>query len=144
MLLDPIEARQSALPPVFPLSLTTLVLVVAGGIIMAAQIGRRSSLTVPTTLAVVAAAALVVNVVLLSRVREFAWAKFRLVAGWALLAYVFEAGMLEYVFVHDHVPGSQLALFTAMLAMFAVDIPLLLGFSVARYQPTSSDMSSPI
>jgi len=33
---------------------------------------------------------------------------------------------------------SHLALFSVMLVLFSVDVPILLGFSVARYQPVSA------
>jgi hypothetical protein len=42
--------------------------------------------------------------------------------------------MLEYVFVADGVRGTTLVLTTLMLAVYALDIPLVLAFSVARYQ----------
>ena len=42
--------------------------------------------------------------------------------------------MLEYVFIYDHTRGSQLLILTGMLLVFAANIPLLLGFSVARFQ----------
>ena len=45
------------------------------------------------------------------------------------------AGMLMYTFVYDRLPSGQLALLVATLAVFAVDIPMMLAFSVARYQP---------
>ena len=77
---------------------------------------------------------LAANVVLLARIEPFAWRIFRLVTAWVFAAYVVIAGMLEYVFVYDHTRGTQLVILTGMLAVFAVDIPLLLGFSVARYQ----------
>ena len=48
------------------------------------------------------------------------------VLGWALLAYGVIAGILEYVFVYDHTPGRELALFSAMLVLFALDVPLML------------------
>ena len=76
-----------------------------------------------------------VNLILLSRIRAFAWPTFFRVFGWALLAYLVIAGILEFVFVYDHTPGGQLVLLSIMLALFAVDVPLLLAFSVARYQP---------
>jgi hypothetical protein len=38
------------------------------------------------------------------------------------------------VFIYDHTRGSQLLILSLMLVVFAVDIPLLLGFSVARFQ----------
>jgi len=43
--------------------------------------------------------------------------------------------MLEFVFVLDHTRGGLLIVLTLMLAVFAVNVPLLLAFSVARYQP---------
>ncbi len=86
-------------------------------------------------LAIAAGVVLVVNLVLLSRIASFAWEVFFRVVGWALLAYLVFAGILEFVFIYDHTPGRQLVLFSAMLALFAVDVPLLLAFSVARYQP---------
>ena len=51
-----------------------------------------------------------------------------------LAAYVVIAGMLEYVFVYDHTSGTQLLILTLMLVVFAVNVPMLLGFSVARFQ----------
>lgn len=132
---DEIERRQADLPPVARLATLTLALVVAGGIYMASNINHPATLVPSIVLAAGAALVLVVNIALLARIRDFAWDKFFLVSGWALLAYLVIAGILEFVFVFDHTPGRQLALFSVMLAMFALDVPLLLGFSVARYQP---------
>ena len=42
--------------------------------------------------------------------------------------------MIEFAFIRDHTPGPQLAAMSVMLGLFAVDVPLLLGFSVARHQ----------
>jgi hypothetical protein len=117
------------------LATVTLALAIIGGIYMAAGYDHSTSLVPPVILATLAAGVLLVNVVLLARIKEFDWGTFRQVFGWALLAYLVIAGILEFVFVYDHTPSKQLALFTALLAMFAVDVPLLLAFSVARYQP---------
>ena len=132
---DEIDLRQVGLPPVARLATVTLALIVVGGIYMAAQIDRSVTLIPPLVLAVAAALLLLVNVIALARIKEFDWATFYRVFGWALLAYTTIAGILEFVFVYDHTPGRQLALFSAMLVLFAVDVPLLLAFSVARYQP---------
>ena len=78
---------------------------------------------------------IVVAAVLLARVRAFAWAKFRMVCGWALLEYAVFAGILVYVFTLDHIPTSTFTLLVASLVLFAVDIPMMFGFAVARYQP---------
>lgn len=126
------------LPPVMALGIATMVLVVTGGIYLAAHLSRRPPLGLPVVLLVAAAALLLWNVASLSRVRAFAWDKFFLVAGWALAAYVVIAGMLEYVFVLDHTRGGVLVVLTLTLAIFAVDVPMMLGFSVARFQPPGS------
>ena len=126
--------NERRLPPIQPIAVATIVLIVSGGIYTAAHLPRY----VPQgpTIALLAAAVvlLATNVVLLSRIEPFAWRIFRDVTAWVFAAYVVIAGMLEYVFVYDHTRGTQLLIVTAMLAVFAVDIPLLLGFSVARYQ----------
>ena len=45
--------------------------------------------------------------------------------------------MLEFVFVLDGTRGTMLVVLTLMLAFFAVDIPLILAFSVARSETVS-------
>jgi hypothetical protein len=132
-----IGADDRRLPPVTEMAVATMILVVTGGIFVTAYIPHHAPLGVPIGLVAAAGVVLIANVIALSRVREFAWDKFFLVGGWALLAYVVIAGMLEYVFIVDHTPSSQLVLLTMMLVVFAVDIPLLFAFSVARYQPAS-------
>jgi hypothetical protein len=132
---DAEDLRQAVLPPVMPVAIATLILIVSGGIMVAAQYGRRPQLTVPTVLLGTAALLLVVNVILVSRIKEFGWPVFFRVLGWALLAYLVIAGILEYVFIYDHTPARLLALFSGMLLLFALDVPLMLSYSVARWQP---------
>jgi drug/metabolite transporter (DMT)-like permease len=136
--MDDVDRRQAGLPPVARLATLTLALTVAGGIVMASNYGHSPSLMLPTALAIAGTVVLVVNVILLSRIKGFAWDTFFRVFGWALLAYLVIAGILEFVFAFDHTPAKELGLFSAMLALFAVDVPLLLAFSVARYQPAPS------
>ena len=45
--------------------------------------------------------------------------------------------MLEYIFVFDGTRGQILFVMSCMLAVFAVNVPMLLAFSVARYQPVT-------
>lgn len=131
---DEADLRQHDLPPTARLGTLTLAMTVAGGVLMAAEYGRHPSLTAPIVLAAAAGVVLVVNVALLSRVTSFAWTVFFRVLGWALLAYFVIAGILEFVFIYDHTPAHVLALFTALLFLFATDVPLILAFSVARWQ----------
>jgi hypothetical protein len=75
-------------------------------------------------------------------VERFAWPRFRTVFGWALLEYAVIAGMLVFIFVHDHTPGGTLALFIVALGIFALDIPMMFAFSVARFQPVPPTTAS--
>lgn len=127
----PAERR---LPPIQQVSVAILVLIVAGGVYTADHLPGHVPQGPTITLLAVAAVLLVVNVVMLARIEHFAWSAFRLVAGWVLAAYLVIAGMLEYVFIFDHTSGTQLLILTLMLVVFAVNVPLLLGFSVARFQ----------
>ena len=122
------------LPPVQQISIAVLALIVIGGIYTASHLPRHVPQGPTIALLIAAVLLLAANVVLLSRIEQFNWRVFRQVAGWVLLAYAVIAGMLEYVFIYDHTRGTQLLILTLMLAVFAVNIPLLLGFSVARFQ----------
>ena len=128
---------QRTLPPTIQLGVATMILVVIGGTFTAAYLPKTPPLWLPAILLVASVVVLLANVAMLRRTRSFAWDKFFLVAKWALLAYVVIAGMLEYVFIVDGTPGKILALLSGMLLIYAVDIPLILAFSVARYQPPS-------
>jgi hypothetical protein len=123
------------LPPVTPLALTALMLVVTGGIYLAAHLPRPAPLGPAVAALAAAVAMLLAAAAVLARVRDFAWRTFFMVGGWALAAYLVIAGMLEFVFVLDHTRGGLLVVLTLMLAVYAVNVPLLLAFSVARYQP---------
>jgi hypothetical protein len=125
------DARQ--LPPVTELAVATLIVIVAGGIYLASNIPAKVSLAPAIALLCAGAALLVANVALLSRVRTFAWTRFWTVFRWVLLAYVVIAGMLEYVFVYDGVRGGTLVVLSGMLVVFALDVPLVISFTVASY-----------
>jgi hypothetical protein len=129
---QPIAERK--LPPIQQIAVAVLVLIVIGGIYTAAHLPRHVPQGPSIALLCAAAVLLAVNAGLLARIENFHWESFRLVGGWVLLAYLVIAGMLEYVFVLDHTRGSQLLILTLMLVVFAIDIPVLLAFSVARFQ----------
>lgn len=130
----PADLSERKLPPITELTVGSMILIVAGGIYMAARFPGNPNLA-PAVVLLVAAVLLVgAAVAALSRLRAFAWHPFRLVFGWTLLAYIVIAGMIELSFVLDGTRGAPLVVLTLMLAIFAVDIPLLLAFSVARYQ----------
>lgn len=129
-------------PPIMWITVASMGCVIIGGIYMASYLPKTAPLVLPIILAILAVALLTVDLVMLSRLRAFAWDTFSLVVRWALVAYAVIAGMLEYVFVVDGTRGSMLVIITAMLLIYAVDIPLLLAFSVARYQPVETTVAA--
>lgn len=122
------------LPPISEISTVVLALIVTGGVYLAAYIPRHPPLDVPTGLLTISLLLLIINVVLLIRIPGFAWKKFLSVLRWALLAYFVIAGMLEYVFIYDGTRGDILAILSSMLAVFALDVPVIIAFTVARFE----------
>jgi hypothetical protein len=123
-----------AVPPVTELGAAAMVCIATGVIFSSSYLPRKAPLAVPIVLCAVAALLVVASLLLLSRVETFAWWRFRQVAGWALLAYAVIGGMIEYAFVYDHTRGSALVVLTALLVLFVLTVPLLIGFTVARFQ----------
>jgi hypothetical protein len=121
------------LPPVTGLGMASLALIVAGGIYLSAHIPNHVPLAPAVVLLALSAALLVANLVMLLRVRDFARARFFQVARWALLAYAITAGMILYAFLRDGLSGGTLVVLTLSLVVYAVHVPMLIGFTVARY-----------
>jgi hypothetical protein len=122
------------LPPVTPLAVGTLVLSVISAILIAANVPHHPPLALAGVLLGVATVCLLSAIALLARAPSFAWDTFFLVAGWSLVGYVVIAGMIEYAFIIDHTPSRTLTAMSIMLGLFTIDVPLLLGFSVAQHQ----------
>ena len=122
------------LPPVTELGVVSMALIVAGGISIAAKLPGDVPLTLPVLLLAASALVMAANVFALSRVADFNWDAFFDVAKWALVAYAVIAGMLEFVFLHNGTSGGVLVVLTLSLVVYAVHVPLLIGFTVARYQ----------
>ncbi len=127
------------LPPVTQLAMTSLALIVAGGIYLASHIPNPVPLAPAIALLAASALLLATNLLLLARVSDFPWRRFFDVAKWALLAYTIIAGMIEYAFLRNHLKGGALVVLTLSLVVFAVHVPTLIGFTVARfYEPESA------
>jgi hypothetical protein len=124
------------LPPVTQIAVVSFALIVASGIWIVSHLPEHVPLG-PSAILIAASALLVAtNVVLLLRVPDFEWGRFFAVAKWALLAYCVIAAMLEWVFIKDSTRGGELAVLTLSLVIFAVHVPLLMGYTVARYPQT--------
>jgi hypothetical protein len=120
-------------PPVDGLAVAALALVIVGGVLMASYVPRPAPLAVPSTLLALAIGLLLVDVVIMVRIKDFAWRKFFLVFRWTLLAYAISAGMIEFAFVKDGSRGASLLVTTGMLAVFAVSVPITVAYTVGRY-----------
>ncbi len=132
----PAEPR---LPPVTEIGMASLALIVAGGIWLSAHLPRHVALAPAVILLALSAALLAANLTALSRVSGFHWHRFFEIARWALLAYAITAGMIEYAFVRDHVSGGALVVLTLSLVVYAVHVPMLIAFTVARYDTSGPE-----
>jgi hypothetical protein len=121
------------LPPVTQVGMVSLALIVAAGIYLSAHLPNHVPLGPAVALLAASALLLVGNLLALARVQGFAWRRFLQVARWALVAYSIIAGMIEYVFLRNHTSGGPLIILTLALVVFAVHVPVPIGFTVARY-----------
>ncbi len=120
-------------PPVAWFSTGALVVVFVGGILMASYAPRRPPLGLAVGLLALAVVILLVVAAVFARLRDFAWSTFTRVFKWALLAYVVEAGMIEFSFIRNHARGTSLAIVSGMLVVFALSVPTTIAFTAARY-----------
>ena len=122
------------LPPVTQLGMASLAMIVAAGIYLSAHLPKHVPLAPAVALLAASVLVLAANLAMLARVRGFAWGTFFAVARWAALAYALIAGMIEYVFLRNHTSGGPLVVLTLSLVVFAIHVPVLIGFTVARYR----------
>jgi hypothetical protein len=122
------------LPPITEIGAASMIAIAGGVIYVAAYLPKHAPLGFAVALLALAAALQLTNAFLLFRLRDFAWDRFFQVGGWALLAYAVIAGMIEYAFVFDKTRGVQLVVMTLMLALFMLNVPVLIAFTVARFQ----------
>jgi hypothetical protein len=120
-------------PPVTEVGMLSLALIVAGGIYLSAHLPEHVPLGPAIALLIASATLMVVNLLSLTRVAGFAWQRFADIAKWALLAYAITAGLIEYSFLQNHLRGGALVVLTLSLVVYAVHVPMLIGFTVARY-----------
>ncbi|MBS1848938.1 MAG: hypothetical protein JST73_11740 [Actinobacteria bacterium] len=121
------------IPPVTEIGMTSLALIIIGGIYLAAHLPHAVPLAPAILLLALSAALLVANMILLARTRGFNFSRFFQVFRWGLLAYVVTAGMIEYAFLRDGLSGSPLIVLTLSIVVYAVHVPILIAFTVARY-----------
>jgi hypothetical protein len=128
----------SGYPPVTQIAMVSLALIIAGGIYLSANLPEHVSLAPAVILLALSAALMAFNLLSITRVKDFAWDQFLAVARWSLLAYLVIGGMIEFVFVHNHVRGGTLVVLSLSLLIFAIHVPTLMGFTVARYHQSGA------
>lgn len=133
---------EQKLPPVTEIAMCSLALIIAGGIYLSAHLPEHVSLTPAVILLALSAGLMGFNLLSLTRVQGFPWARFFEVAKWSLLAYLIIAGMIEYIFVRNHIGGGTLVVLTLSLLIFAVHVPTLMGFTVARYYDPAQEATA--
>jgi hypothetical protein len=121
------------MPPVTEVGMTSLALIVAGGIYLVAHLPESVPLTPTIVLLALSALLLAANLFSLTRVESFAWWRFLQVGAWALLAYSITAGLIEYAFLRNGLSGGPLIVLTLSLVVYALHVPMLIAFTVARY-----------
>ena len=120
-------------PPFTEVGMFSLALIVIGGIYLSAHIPQHVPLGPPTALLIASALLVAFNLFTLTRIPDFAWGRFFQVGKWALLAYLVTAGLIEYAFLRNHLRGGPLVILTLSLLVYAVQVPAMIAFTVARY-----------
>ncbi len=120
-------------PPVTEVGMASLALIVAGGIYLSAHLPEQVPLGPAIILLILSAALLVFNIVAMLRVDGFPWSRFLAVARWVLLAYTITAGLIAFVFIRNQASGGTLVILLLSLVVYALQVPILVGFTVARY-----------
>lgn len=128
---------EQKLPPIVQTGVLQLALIVIGGIYMVSHLPEQVPLTLPTILLAASAAILAGNMIALSRARDFDWKRFFTVAKWTLVAYSISAGLIEFSFIHNGTRGDPLIVLTLSLVVYALTVPMVIGFSVAKYVPSN-------
>ena len=102
--------------------------------VIAAYLPKSVPLAWPETFLVISAILTVVAVVLLSRRQSFAWPLFFEVVRWVCILPLIFAATAIFIFLADGTSGVTLGIMIAVLLLAAINIPLVIGFSVARHE----------
>jgi hypothetical protein len=121
-------------PPIWECGVAALICVAISVIYLAAYIPNAPNTTLPIVLLSAGTLFIIAQLVMIGSLDHFSRSSFHTVSLYALAAYTVIGGMIEYVFIKNGTRGEELALLTWGLVLFVIDVPLILGFSVARYQ----------
>jgi hypothetical protein len=134
---------EERLPPITQVAVVSFMCVIASGIWIVSHLPKHVPIAPSVILLAVSVSLVAFNAWSLKRIEGFRWDAFFGVAKWALLAYCFISGMLEWVFVKDGTRGPELVVLTLSLVIFAIHVPLLIGYTVARYPDSEAPDGEP-
>jgi hypothetical protein len=115
-------------------TISSLVCAFLGVGVIAAYLPGAPPLAWPIGFLVASGVLLLAALAFLARHRPFAWPLFFAVARWVALVTLIFSAMAVYIFVSDGTSGLTLAIMTIVLVLAAIDVPILIGFSVARHE----------
>lgn len=134
---EPTETSSKAKAGLSALAATAaLTCAVIGGIYIGSTIGGHSSLLPAVIVAVVAYLFMTVSLVGLILNHHYSRPSFVKYVRGALLAYLLEAGILEFVFAYDHVSSTVIVILSALLVIFATSVPVIIGHTLAGVEPS--------
>ncbi|MCL4508628.1 MAG: hypothetical protein M1296_03770 [Chloroflexi bacterium] len=113
--------------------------------IIAAYLPQAVPLVWPLAFLAASGVLLATAIVCLLRLRQFAWPLFFAVARWILVLTAVFVVLSVYVFTVDGTNGVTLTVLAIVLVLTALNVPILVGFSVARHErgTTPSDYGVP-
>ncbi len=121
--------------PIVAASVSSIVFAFLSVGFIASYLPRKAPMVWPVAFLVVSAVLWIVAVLMLTRLRTFAWPLFFKVLRWVSILPAIFAALAIFVFVSDGTGGSTLLVMVAVLILAAANIPLVIGFSVARHEP---------
>ncbi len=120
--------------PVAICTIASLVCAFLGIGVMAAYLPDEPPLSWPAAFLTASVLLLAAAALFLQRRPRFAWRLFWSVARWVFVGTLIFSATAVFVFVYDGTRGPTLAIMAAVLVLTAIDIPLLIAFSVARHE----------
>lgn len=122
----------SKLPPYTLIGISALATAALAGIFTARQTPQLSIAFIAIASCGFSAMLLLSNLWLLGKVRDYPWNTFSRFASVALIGYLVRTGLIGYAFVQSPVSGSSKLLFVGALALYASEVPVLIGATVAK------------
>lgn len=128
--------------PIVTASISSIIFAFLAAGVIASYLPQSAPLHWPVAFLIVSAVLWLAAVMLLFRLRRFAWQLFFSVLRWVSILPLTFAATAIFVFVTDGTSGITLAIMVAVLLLAALNIPIVIAFSVARHERVSDSTQS--